>query len=85
MAYLSHGVLLLGSPGFERDVLDPQDATILGYGYLTDGVWTWREDLAHYVQKYHLALDVGFISHMRANGWRVPPESTMDPQVFKEC
>jgi hypothetical protein len=43
---------------------------------LTDGEWAWPEELAYYVEKYHVALAEEFISWMANNKWRVP--STVD-------
>jgi hypothetical protein len=71
VAYLSRSPLLVASPGRVRDVLDPQ--TRAGSASIrTDGVYAWTEDLAHYVQRWHLRLPEPLMQHGRALGWEIP-------------
>jgi len=51
------------------DVFDGEFIELTG-SLQTDGVWYWREDLVHYVEKYCLALPVEFIERVLAD----PPE-----------
>ena len=39
---------------------------------LTDGVYVWPAVLPYYVRTYHVKLPRHFVSHVRANGWRMP-------------
>ena len=43
-----------------------------GPSLLTDGVWLWRLDLAHYVETHRVWLPLAFIDHARSNGFEVP-------------
>jgi hypothetical protein len=42
-------------------MLSSTGAVIGGLHLLTDGKWLWYSDLAHYVERYHVALDPGFV------------------------
>lgn len=59
--YLRSGLELIDVMEVSRDVLDGaaivESASVLG-----DGRWIWREDLAHYVEKYRVALDPEFLN-----------------------
>jgi hypothetical protein len=79
--YLESAPMLLDCLGGETtDCLDPADRTMLEPHVMTDGVWVWRHDLAHYVRKYHLRLPAAFVDHMRARDWH-PPEIANDELV----
>lgn len=55
---------------------DELDATRPELGPLilrTDDMWVWRSDLAHYVDRYDVALPDEFLDHAAARSW-VPPE-----------
>ncbi len=81
--YLQAGVMLAGCLGLEIDVLNPRAGDFLECHILTDGVWKWRADLAHYVERYHFIVPVEFVEHMQTNGWKVPAEQDMDPSIFE--
>jgi hypothetical protein len=83
VSYLRSGIVLEECLGVDTDVLDTTDQTLLYQSELTDGVWAWREDLPHYVGKYHVRLPSEFVAHMRANQWIVPPKESIDPSVFE--
>jgi hypothetical protein len=60
--------------GAQADVLDPEAPTLVSGGsLLTDGTWLWRDDLAYYVDRYHLALPADFVARVRELGYS-PPE-----------
>ncbi len=71
VAYLRTGVPVLDVMERRRDVLDATPVAETG-SLLTDGTWYWREDLAHYVSKYHLQLSDDFLSHVKAHDFQVP-------------
>ena len=77
VAYLESGVLLIGTPGLTRDVLDPTSPIIGPPHVLTDGVWMWPADLPYYVKKYHVELPADFIERIRERDYH-PPESELD-------
>ena len=58
--YLRAGLDLIDVMEIKPDVLDgsqvAETASVLG-----DGEWMWREDLAHYVEKYRVGLDLEFL------------------------
>ena len=70
--YLRCGVLFIACPGVVRDVLSKSDSIIGCAHILTDGVWAWPEDLAHYVSRYHVRLPSAFAEHASLNQWTVP-------------
>jgi hypothetical protein len=45
---------------------------------LTDGSWTWRVDLAHYVERYHVDLPTDFVASLVDRRFRVPELSAED-------
>lgn len=66
--------------GAQADVLDPEGPTLVSAGsLLTDGVWLWRDDLAYYVDKYHLVLPGALVARARELDYRPPevPESRL--------
>lgn len=70
--YLREGCGLAWCGGVFPDVLNPHSGVMLSPDYLTDGVWLWPGELAHYVAEHHVALPDEFVDDMRANGWVVP-------------
>ncbi|MER6299910.1 hypothetical protein ABT247_10100 [Kitasatospora sp. NPDC001539] len=70
--YLRAGTVLAATTTLVRDVLSSEGDVIGGLHLLTDGCWLWSSDLAHYVERHHVALDPRFIAHARSNGWTAP-------------
>ncbi|MEU9217001.1 hypothetical protein AB0D47_10710 [Streptomyces sp. NPDC048376] len=80
VGYLRRGSGIWSEMGAEADVLDPEAPTLVSGGsLLTDGVWLWRDDLAYYVDRYHLALPADFVARVRELGYTPPevPESRL--------
>ncbi|CAM5475052.1 hypothetical protein STENM327S_08287 [Streptomyces tendae] len=80
VAYLRRGSAIWSETGAQADVLDPEGPTLVSAGsLLTDGVWLWRDDLAYYVDKYHLVLPGDFVKRARELDYRPPevPESRL--------
>lgn len=72
VAYLESGVMAIASPGIVESLLDP--AKIIGTpSWKTDGVWLWTDTLAYYLSVHTVRLPPAFVSHIRDNGYRVPP------------
>jgi hypothetical protein len=78
VAYLRGGICLGASAGFEPDVFDPSSRVALCAHLISDGVYLWRLDLAHYVEKYHVRLPPGFLSHMASVNWEPPSSKEAD-------
>jgi hypothetical protein len=76
VGYLRAGVVLAATTTLARDVLSPVNAVIGGLHLLTDGRWCWYSDLAHYVERYHVALDPQFITHARPTTGRCRTSTT---------
>lgn len=68
--YLRKGVPLIVSPGVVYDVLDGGGPIGTG-GILTDGEWAWPDDLAYYLEKYHVALPEDFVTWIAERGYEV--------------
>ena len=75
VAYLRSGALFIISPGYAEDYFDGSHAGKLSF--LTDGTYAWPGSLAHYVDRYDVALPAEFEQFMEANAWTVP--SGIDP------
>lgn len=78
--YLREGGVLAVTGTRLYDILSPERELIGGLSLLTDGQWFWYSDLAHYVERYHVALDQRFVQHARSRNWS-PPELTDDELV----
>ncbi len=76
--YLRAGTILAATTTLVHDVLSPRNAVIGGLHLLTDGHWLWYSDLAHYVERHHVALDPRFVAHARGNHWTAPLVSNAD-------
>lgn len=72
LSYLRGGVCLWACGGVMQDVLSPSPHVRTSPDYLTDGIWLWPGELAHYVAQHHVTLPDEFVAHMRGNGWSVP-------------
>jgi hypothetical protein len=85
IGYLKAGHVLFSSMGFSwcRFRCGIRDRK-LGYHDLTDGVWVWPEGLAHYVKRHAIALPDEFLSHLKANSFRVPElsEKEISARIF---
>lgn len=71
--YLKSGVALMVAPGIVRDVLDPESGPIGSLEILTDGIYAWPSDLAHYVAVHHVRVPFEFVTHAAEHGWKIPP------------
>jgi len=70
--YLRKSPILLHAVGPVRDVLEPNGGFICAPNVHTDGVYAWPEDLAYYIERYHVALPAEFLAHGAAMKWRAP-------------
>lgn len=64
-SYLKRGVPLNVVMEATQDPLDKDVYISGGPSLLSDGVWVWRYDLAHYVNKYRVGLPEVFVDHVR--------------------
>ena len=71
-AYLRSGSLIIMAMHADRDLLDPDRRLTESAAIMTDGVWVWRRNLAHYVEEYHVALPPEFSSHIQGQDWQMP-------------
>jgi hypothetical protein len=71
--YLGQGAVLLASPGWVDDLVNPDAKMVCAAAILTDGAWTWASSLAYYVRTYHVTLPEAFVAHMASRDW-VPPQ-----------
>ena len=73
LRYLRAGEPYVRSPGVVFDVRDGSGP--VGTGTIrTDGQWIWPDDLAHYVERYHVELPDEFSARVRAAGADTPGE-----------
>ncbi|MEU3740521.1 hypothetical protein AB0E78_26090 [Streptomyces sp. NPDC032198] len=77
-SYLRNSTGIWSEMSAGPDVLDPDAPLLSGIGSLyTDGEWLWREDLAYYVETYHITLPGEFVSRIRSFTYN-PPEIETD-------
>jgi hypothetical protein len=72
--YLRSGHMLVGVMEWLTDCIDGS-SFVEGSGAaspLTDGTWIWRQDLAYYVEKYHISLADNFVAHMVEVKFEIP-------------
>ncbi|NYH52039.1 hypothetical protein HNR06_001628 [Nocardiopsis arvandica] len=69
--YLDEGAVVAASTTVLVDVLAEDRSPICSLAVLTDGVWLWPSDLAHYVREYDVRLPAPFVRHAEDSG-RVP-------------
>ena len=81
--YIRSSILIIGSPGVVRDVLDPAAPAIGASNILTDGEWAWPEDLAHYVSKYNVDLPRDFIKTLQSRAYQPPSRNSFDLRQFQ--
>jgi hypothetical protein len=81
--YLDSGYLVLPLMEGCPDVLSGAVHRRSGGGssHLTDGAWLWRQDLAYYVEQYHVELPSAFLEHVRSNKYTLPVVRTVDFRV----
>ncbi len=78
--YLRAGSVIAATGSAVYDFLSPTNELIDRLHLLTDGEWFWHIDLAHYVERYHVAVDDLFVAHARHRGW-APPQLSDDQLV----
>lgn len=79
-AYLRGGEVVLDVMEVTPDVIDGS-ALAESASLLTDGVWYWREDLPHYVAKYHLSIDAGFLDEIASRDYAAPRRSASEMEA----
>lgn len=73
-AYLRAAPILFHSLGPVPDVFNPKGDYICAPNIHTDGVYAWPEDLAYYVEHYHVALPEAFLAHLAVAKWKAPDD-----------
>jgi hypothetical protein len=70
--YLRSAPVVAATSNHARDELDEHRADIGCMDIHTDGVWLWPEDLAYYIERYKIALPVGFLESLEARNFALP-------------
>ncbi|MER7557647.1 hypothetical protein ABTZ46_11930 [Nocardioides sp. NPDC126508] len=70
--YLESGYPILDVMESTPDPLEPDLSVRGGPSLLTDGLWVWRHDLAHYVRRYGVDLPSAFLRRMGAMDHTIP-------------
>ncbi len=73
-AYLRDAPILMHALGPVTDVFQPKSDFICAPNIHTDGVYAWPEDLAYYIERYHVELPAEFLKHIAAAKWKAPVE-----------
>jgi hypothetical protein len=66
--------IMFHSLGPVTDVFTPNGDYICAPNIHTDGVYAWPEDLAYYVERYHVAPPAEFLAHLAAAKWIAPAD-----------
>ena len=74
VAYLRAAPIMFHALGPVTDVFKPKGDYICAPNIHTDGVYAWPEDLAYYVEHYHVALPEAFLAHLVASKWKAPAD-----------
>jgi hypothetical protein len=72
-AYLDAGFPLFDVIEGTPDPLAPGQYVLGGPSLVSDGLWVWRLDLAHYVRRHGVRLPESLTSRMADAGYRVAP------------
>lgn len=72
--YLASGQVLVAAPGW-ANCLDPSCTAQLVFHVLTDGVWMWPMDLAHYVWHHGVVVPHAMLDRIETANY-VPPVLT---------
>lgn len=73
-AYLRTAPIMFHSLGPVTDVFTPKGDYIGAPNIHTDGEYAWPEDLAYYVERYHVALPAEFLAHLASAKWTAPAD-----------
>lgn len=76
-AFLRRGVPVFDVMEATPDPFDPKTFLKGGPSLVSDGHWVWREDLAHYVERYQVGLPSQFIAHVQQSNGSIADESTI--------
>jgi hypothetical protein len=79
-SYLRQSPTIVATTHFVDDVIAPQHTEIAVPHIHTDGTWEWPEDLAYYVETYHIALPPEFVEHVRGQNYQ-PPRLTKEERI----
>ena len=67
-AFLRKGIPVFDVMEATPDPFDAKTFVKGGPSLLSDGNWVWREDLAHYVERYQIGLPSEFLQHAQRKG-----------------
>ncbi|WP_157995825.1 hypothetical protein [Thermomonospora amylolytica] len=70
--YLEQGAVVVGSRGFEPDMLDPARPPRVPTGYRTDGVWVWPDAVPYYLRTHDVPPQPDLVAHIQTRGFRIP-------------
>ena len=71
LAYLKSGHMFHGWMQMVWDHFDKKNGFAVSDSLLTDGCWSWTNDLSYYVEKYDLILPAVFVEHMQSRNWEI--------------
>lgn len=54
------------------DMVDGSESIRSASSLISDGVWIWRVDSVHYLDRYPLEIPEEFLAHVRARDYRPP-------------
>lgn len=81
--YLNGGSIVTMAAGMSEDKLDPTRALRVPIGFATDGEYLWPLALGHYLEKYSIGFDEGFLKHIRLRGYSLPTFSEIQLQEVR--
>ena len=78
VAFLRRGVAVFDVMEATPDPFEPKTFIEGGPTLISDGYWVWREDLAHYVERYRVGLPSQFLEHVHQSVVHVDESAIVD-------
>ncbi|MGC4987701.1 hypothetical protein [Nocardia salmonicida] len=66
LAFLSGGSLVRAANGKSKDQIDPTKGKVVPRVFKTDGTWIWTGASRYYLEKYGIAPEEDFLSHIES-------------------
>ena len=72
LGYLRAGAIVKYAAERSHDVMRGKRQRVVPASFRTDGFWIWTDEVAYYLERYHLAPDPALADHIRGFGYTMP-------------
>ncbi|WP_431963616.1 hypothetical protein [Nocardia sp. bgisy134] len=69
LGFLHGGAVIRAANGKSIDMIDPTKGKVVPRIYKTDGEWIWTAATRYYLEKYGIAPEDDFLSHIESSGY----------------